>query len=36
VQTYRPVFDHVTRTEGVDGLVRRLKENGRPRKSLAT
>ncbi len=36
VQTYRPVFDHVTRTEGVDGLVRRLKENGRPRPSLAT
>lgn len=36
VQTYRPVFDHVTRTEGVDGLVRRLKENGKPRKSLAT
>ena len=36
VQTYRPVFDHVTRTEGVDGLVRRLKENGKPRPSLAT
>lgn len=36
VQTYRPVFDHVTRTEGVDGLVRRLRENGRPRPSLAT
>ena len=36
VQTYRPVFDHVTRTEGVDGLVRRLKENGRPRPSLVT
>jgi phospholipid transport system substrate-binding protein len=36
VQTYRPVFDHVTRTEGVDGLVRRLKENGRPRPSLTT
>jgi phospholipid transport system substrate-binding protein len=36
VQTYRPVFDHVTRTEGVEGLVRRLKENGRPRPSLTT
>ena len=36
VQTYRPVFDHVTRTEGVDGLVRRLKENGRPRPSRVT
>ena len=36
VQTYRPVFDHVTRTEGVEGLVRRLKENGRPRPSLVT
>jgi phospholipid transport system substrate-binding protein len=36
VQTYRPVFDHVTRTEGVDGLVRRLKENGKPRPSLTT
>jgi phospholipid transport system substrate-binding protein len=36
VRTYRPVFDHVSRTEGVDGLVRRLKENGKPRPSLAT
>ena len=36
VLTYRPMFDHVTRTEGVDGLVRRLKENGRPRPSLTT
>lgn len=36
VQTYRPVFDHVTRTEGVEGLVRRLRENGRPRPSLTT
>ena len=36
VLTYRPVFDHVTRTEGVDGLVRRLKENARPRPSLTT
>jgi phospholipid transport system substrate-binding protein len=36
VLTYRPLFDHVTRTEGVDGLLRRLKENGRPRPSLTT
>ena len=36
VLTYRPLFDHVTRTEGVDGLVRRLRENGRPRPSLTT
>ncbi|MGH8673217.1 MAG: MlaC/ttg2D family ABC transporter substrate-binding protein, partial [Burkholderiales bacterium] len=36
VLTYRPVFDHVTRTEGVDGLVRRLRENARPRPSLTT
>ncbi len=36
VTTYRPLFDHVTRTEGVDGLLRRLKENGRPRPSLTT
>jgi len=26
----------VTRTEGVDGLVRRLRENGKPRPSLTT
>lgn len=36
VLTYRPLFDHVTRTEGVDGLVRRLRENGKPRPSLTT
>ena len=36
VLTYRPLFDHVTRTEGVDGLVRRLRQNGKPRPSLTT
>lgn len=36
VMTYRPLFDHVTRTEGVDGLVRRLRQNGKPRPSLTT
>jgi phospholipid transport system substrate-binding protein len=36
VMTYRPLFDHVTRTEGVDGLVRRLRQNGNPRPSLTT
>jgi phospholipid transport system substrate-binding protein len=36
VLTYRPLFDHVTRTEGVEGLVRRLRQNGKPRPSLTT